>query len=240
MSKVVIITGAGKGIGRALAIGLSREGFTVVATGRNINDLEKVSKRFKGDYFIKECNLAKLSDCEELVEAVLKKYGRIDVLINNASSWLDKSLMDSTKKEIETIIDVTVKGTTYLTKLCFGHMAKQRSGNIISLLTSTYRYGINEWEGRVLTPYYVAKFGVSGLTEALKIEAKKYKVKVTSLYLGTIASDLDIDDPEETLLAKYKNNKVHVKSVVDVVLFAINQPSVTSIEEIIIAAIGEE
>ena len=237
--KIAIITGSGKGIGKALAIGLSRDGFDVVAAGRKLDDLKEVSKRLKGSHLIQECDISKWQDCQKLVKAVLKKFGRIDVLINNASGWVDKSLLNSSKEELDELFDTTIKGTSFITKLCLEQMVRQKSGHIFSLLTSSFRRGVGEFEGKVLTPYYTAKYGVSGMTEALKKDVIKQGIKVTSVYLGSIASDLDIDDPEEALFKKHGSGRVHVKSVVRCINFILKQPKNTIIDEIIIAPPGD-
>lgn len=237
--KITIITGAGKGIGKALAIGMSRVGFSVVATARRVEDLQETAKRLQGVHYITKCDISIWNDCEKLLESVVEKYGRIDILINNASGWVDKSLLQATKKDIDELMDTTIKGTTFMTKLCLQRMSKQKSGHIFTLLTSSYRHGIGRFGNKILTPYYAAKFGSSGLTEALKREAAEFNVKVTSIYLGSIASDLDIDDDENKLLKAYGKKRVHVKSVVDIVNFIANQSSNTLIDEVIISPIGD-
>ncbi len=238
-NRVAIITGSGRGIGKALAIGLSREGFKVVSAGRKLDDLRKISKRLKGDYLIHECDISKWQDCQKLVKETIKKFGSVDVLINNASGWVDKSLADSSKEELDDLFDTTVKGTSFITKFCLEQMVKQKSGHIFSLLTSSFRKGVGVFEGKVLTPYYTAKFGVSGMAEALKKEAIKTGVKVTSVYLGSIASDLDIDDSENKLLKTHGAERVHVKSVADSIVFILKQPKNTIIDEIIISPPGD-
>jgi len=238
-NKVVIITGAGKGVGKALAIGLSRSGFDVVATTRNTAEIQQFSKRLEGNFSVLECDISKWGSCRKLIGQVIKKCGKIDVLINNASGWVDKSLLKATKEDIDSLIDTTTKGTAYITKLCLQQMVKKKSGHIFSLLTSSYRHGIGSYNNKVLTPYYTAKFGTSGMSEALKHEASKHNVKVTSVYLGSIASDLDIDDAEEKLHKKHGIKRVHVKSVVESVIFIANQPRNTMIDEVIISSLGD-
>ncbi len=238
-NKVVLITGAGKGIGKSLAIGMSRNGFDVVATARSTKEIEEFKDRIEGNFSITKCDISKWEDCEKLINETVKRYGKIDVLINNASGWVDKSLLEATKEDIDQLIDTTTKGTTYITKLCLQQMIRQKSGHIFSLLTSSYRHGIGAFEGKVLTPYYAAKFGASGMTEALKHEASRYNIKVTSVYLGSIASDLDIDDSEGKLHKKHGTKRVHVKSVVDSIIFIANQPKNTMIDEIIISPLGD-
>ena len=216
MHKKVIITGTGKGIGKALAIGLSRKGFTVTASGRKLKDMQALEERLTGNYLIEDCDISKWDDCQRIVEKTIQKFGKIDILINNASGWLAKSLLDASKEEIQELIQTTVTGNLFITKLCLEQMKKQQSGYIISLLPSSFPDKMEEFNGTILTPYYAAKFGEAGMTEALKLEAKKYDVSVTSLYLGTIASNFDIDDPEEKI-KELDHPAVHVKEVVDTI-----------------------
>lgn len=230
MGKVIIITGATKGIGKALAIGLSREGYNVVATGRKLSELQNLEERLNGEHLIEQCDITNYNDCQNIVNKTLEKFGKIDVLINNASSFLNKSLLNATKEELENLIQTTVTGNLFITKLCFEQMAKQKDGIVLALLPASFPGPIGEFREKVLTPYYTAKFGETGMMEALKAEGRKYNIKSIPVFLGNVASRLDIDDPEEQM-KQFTGPIIHVKVVVDAIAAIIKEnkyiPSIT-------------
>ena len=199
---------------KALAVGLSREGYTVIATGRKLPELQELDKRLQGEYLIEQCDITNYEDCQRVAAKIIERFGRIDVLINNASSFLDKSLLDATKEEIESLIQITVTGNLFITKVCFEQMAKQKEGLVLALLPASFPGPIGEFRGKVLTPYYAAKFGETGMMEALKTEGRKFNVKAIPVFLGNVASRLDIDDPDEQM-KQFHGQNIQVKVVVD-------------------------
>ncbi len=215
MSKVVIITGAGRGLGKALAIGLSRAGFTVVATGRNTSDLEQLKSRLSGDYMVQKCVITVWDDCQELVKSVVKQYSRIDVLINNAGGkYVRVPLLESTKEDIDSVFDTQVKGTMYMTKSALDQMAKQKSGKIYTITYAPYRLGLpSDDMQKPKTLHTASLFGKAAIADVVAVEAKNYGVESIPVFLRWVASDLDIDDATDQ---KEKAN--HPSEVVNAIL----------------------
>ncbi len=213
-TKVVIITGASRGLGKALAIGLSRAGFIIAASGRNITDLEQLKTRLTGDYLIHKCDITNWEDCQKLVEAVVSKYGWIDVLINNAGGkYVKTSLLDSTKEDVDSVFDTQVKGTTYITKAVLAQMAKQKAGKIYTITYSPYRLGLDLLDTQKPKTLHIASlFGKAAIADVVAIEAKNYGVRSIPVFIRWVASDLDIDEP---LDPREKSN--HPKEVVEAI-----------------------
>lgn len=214
MKKVVIVTGAGRGIGKALAIGLSRSGLIVVATGRNTSDLNKLKPRLTGDYLIQKCDITVWEDCQKLTKDVIKKYGRVDVLINNAGGkYVRTPLLESTKEDIDSVFDTQVKGTMYMIKSVLDHMAKQKAGKIYTITYAPYRLGLpSDDVQKPKTLHTASLFGKAAIADVVAVEAKKYGVQSIPVFIRWVASQLDIDDPVDP---KEKAN--HPKEVVDAI-----------------------
>lgn len=195
--KVVIITGAGRGLGKALAIGLSRAGYIVVATGRNVSDLEQLKSRLNENSTTQKCDITVWDDCQTLVRDVINKYDRIDVLINNAGGkYVRSPLLESTKEDIDSVFDTQVKGTAYMTKSVLDQMAKQKSGKIYTITYALYRLGLDLLDQQKPKTLHAASlFGKAAIADVVAVEAKNYGVQSIPLFIRWVASELDIDDP---------------------------------------------
>jgi NADP-dependent 3-hydroxy acid dehydrogenase YdfG len=230
MSKVIIITGASKNLGKSLAIGLSRKGHKMVLAGRNLFELTEVGQRIPGEYLAIECDITDYPSCQSLISKTVEKFGKVDVLINNASLFLASNLQDSSIEQIDSILDATVKGTLYTTKAALESMSKNHAGQVLSILPSQYRHGLGKTE---MTPYSTAKFALVGMLESLKREGASKGVKATSLFVDSMASTLDLDDSDHT-----PDNLISPQVVVDTIDFVISQPTPTVIDDLTISQVN--
>lgn len=195
MTKTVIITGAGRRLGKAFAIGLSKLGYSVVATGTDQKELDEVAERLTGDFMTKVCDITNVADCQALVSEVANKYGQIDALINNAGIYMDTSFVDTSSDKLKSVLDVVVTGTAVISREVLAVMYSKKSGQIVSILDAEVRNGLPAYNES--KPYSVdlgAKIAKARFTDALRREAENYGVKVTSFYMHWVASDIDVDD----------------------------------------------
>lgn len=193
--KVIFITGAGEHLGKAMAIGLSRAGHTVVATGRDSMQLSSVSERLDGDLFTIRCDITSPTDCENAVKMTIEKYGRIDVLINNAGIYEEASFVGADLGRIKTVFDVVVSGTATLSAAALKEMARRQSGQIINILDVAVRSGVEKLGGDGAHAVdLAAKNAKRAFSESLQLEASLHNVIVSSFYMKWVASALDIDD----------------------------------------------
>jgi len=188
--KVVIVTGASSGIGEATARQFGREGAKVVLAARRLDRLETLAQEIAAmnsgaETLVVQADLSKPEDIQKLIDGTMRKFGRIDVLVNNAGfgrlDWLEK--LDPVK-DIQAQFDVNVMGVIQTTRQVLPIMMKQRSGHIINM---------GSMAGLVATPTYTVyaatKHAVHGFSEALRREVKPWGIDVSMLYPGAVVSE---------------------------------------------------
>lgn len=189
--KTALITGAGRGIGRATAIAFAKEGINVGLVGRTIENLEKVAaelKPFGVNVAIAAANVANNAEVIEAVDQIKAELGAIDILINNAGIGKFGSFLELSPEEFENIVQVNLMGTYYVTRAVLPEMIEQKSGDIINISSTAGQKG-----APVTSAYSASKFGVLGLTESLMLEVRKHNIRVSALTPSTVATDLAID-----------------------------------------------
>jgi len=201
--KNALVTGAGRGIGRAIAIALANEGVNVGLLGRTEKHLQNVAKEIGAVDIKTAIGVADISDrpsVETAVKSIQKELGDINILINNAGIALFGKFLDLEPAEWEAQVKVNLFGTYYVTRAVLPKMIERKTGDIINVASTS---GLR---GNALTSAYSAsKFGVIGLTESLMYEVRKHNIRVTSLTPSTVITDLArsanlINDNEEKLM----------------------------------------
>lgn len=189
--KVALITGAGRGIGRATAIALAAEGVHVGLVGRTLENLENVQEELK-QYGVKTAvAAANVSDIDEItkaVESIRGELGPIDILLNNAGISKFGSFMELTPEEWTNILNVNVNGVYYTTRAVLPEMIERGSGDIINISSTAGQKG-----GAVTSAYSASKAAVIGLSESLMMEVRKHNIRVTTLTPSTVATDMAVE-----------------------------------------------
>lgn len=178
MSKVVVITGATRGIGHSLAIHLGQAAYQVVVNGTKQALMDEVvlEVQHRGGEAIGYCaNIANPSEVTDMVDAVMEKYGRIDVLIHNAGNLLDQKCVRMTDHEWQSVMDVHLNGAFYCIRRVMPHM--QKTGGDILLMTSTA--GLTGSIGQV--NYSAAKAGMLGMIWTLAAELHRNDIRVNGI-----------------------------------------------------------
>ncbi|WP_141525062.1 3-ketoacyl-ACP reductase [Bacillus sp. AFS018417] len=189
--KNALITGAGRGIGRAVAIALAKEGVNVGLLARSEENLKAVAKEVEAEGVKAVTVTADVSSYEEVSEAIetLKNgLGSIDILINNAGISKFGKFLELDVAEWEKIIQVNLMGVYYVTRAALPGMIEQQSGDIINISSTAGQKG-----APVTSAYSASKFGVLGLTESLAMEVRKYNIRVTALTPSTVATDMAVE-----------------------------------------------
>ncbi|WP_342505714.1 3-ketoacyl-ACP reductase [Sporosarcina sp. FSL K6-2383] len=189
--KTALITGAGRGIGRATAIAFAKEGIHVGLVGRTAANLGEVAKELSQYGVNVTMATADVSDNESVIAAVehiKAELGPIDILINNAGIGKFGKFLELSPEEFKNIIDVNLMGVYYVTRAVLPEMIERQAGDIINISSTAGQKG-----APVTSAYSASKFGVLGLTESLMLEVRKHNIRVSALTPSTVATDLAIE-----------------------------------------------
>jgi short-subunit dehydrogenase len=188
--KVVIVTGASSGIGEATARQFGREGAKVVLAARRVDRLESLAQEIAAlntgaETLVVQADLTKLDDILKLVNETMTKFGRVDVLVNNAGfgrlDWLEN--LDPVK-DIQAQFDVNVMGVIQTTRQVLPIMMKQRSGHIINMGSMAGLVGTPTY-----TIYAATKHAMHGFSESLRREVKPWGIDVSMIYPGGVVTE---------------------------------------------------
>ncbi len=187
LNKVVIITGASSGIGKALAYEFSLQGYKVVLGARDYSSLVKISediKRLGRDVVVAQTDVSNEIDCKNLIQTAIDKYGKIDVLINNAGISM-RALFENTDLEvIRKLMDVNFWGAVYCTKYALPHIITQK-GTVVGVSSIAGLKGLPARSG-----YSASKFAMNGFLESLRAENLKNGLHVLIAYPGFTTSNI--------------------------------------------------
>ncbi len=188
-NKVALITGATRGIGKEIALELAENGFDIAVNCRRKDDsLEELRKEIEKNgvrcEFV-EADVANFEQCEAMVKDTIEKFGRIDVLVNNAGITRDGLIMRMKKEDFEAVVDVNLTGTFNVTRNVIPYMIKQKSGRIISLSSVV---GVAGNAGQ--TNYSASKAGIIGFTKSLAKEVASRNILVNAVAPGFIDTDM--------------------------------------------------
>ncbi|WPO79138.1 3-ketoacyl-ACP reductase [Flavobacterium sp. KACC 22761] len=190
-NKTAFITGAGKGIGKAVAIALAKEGVNLILVSRTQKDVEQLADEASNLGVKALAVTADVSDINSInaaVEKALSEFKHIDILINSAGIASFGKFLELEPEAWERIIQVNLMGTYYTTRAIIPNMIERQTGDIINISSTA---GLN---GNALTSAYSAsKFAVLGLTDSLMQEMRKHNIRVTALTPSTVATDMAKD-----------------------------------------------
>jgi NAD(P)-dependent dehydrogenase (short-subunit alcohol dehydrogenase family) len=185
--KVVLITGAGEGIGKTMALLFSGEGAKLVLAGRRREPLEQTAAELKGESLVVTCDVTKEDEVIAMVEAAVARFGRIDVLLNNAAQpGKDHFLWEQTLENWNNNIAVNVTGPMLCTREVLRQsMIERKSGAIVNF--SSYI----SWQGKIRKSHYcVSKSGLRTLTKVIAKEVGQYGIRANCIVLGPTLTDL--------------------------------------------------
>jgi NADP-dependent 3-hydroxy acid dehydrogenase YdfG len=241
--KVAIVTGASSGIGYATALALSRSGAKVAAGARRMDRLESLQNEISKngeEVFVQKLDVTIKSECDALADAVLKKWGTIDILINNAGLQPLSFFKNLKVEEWDKMIDVNIRGVFYCTAAVIPTMMNKNSGHIVN---------ISSMAGRVVYPsgsvYCATKHAVTAFSEGLRQEfSQRSNIRVTCIEPGVVATEL-MEAITDKALEKYvertrQMEALQAEDISNAIMFAVEAPRHVNVNEILIRPMTQE
>ncbi len=186
--KTALVTGAGKGIGKATAIALAKEGVNIGLLARTEADLRDVAVEIEQlgvKVAYATADVSSLEEVEKAVNHVTSQLGSFDILINNAGIGKFGGFLELDPEEWKKMIDVNLMGVYYVTRSVLPQLIEKNGGDIINISSTAGQKG-----APVTSAYSASKFGLLGLTESLALEVRKHNIRVTALTPSTVATEL--------------------------------------------------
>jgi 3-oxoacyl-[acyl-carrier protein] reductase len=186
--KTVIVTGAGRGIGKAIALSLGDEKMNVIVVSRTLKEIERTAAELmaKGVRSVAiKTDISKNDEIDILVNTVMREFGRIDVLVNNAGVLMTDGIDNLNQHDWDITMSVNVRGTAFLSRAVMNTMKSNEESYVVNIC-STAALGAKP----DVTCYSVSKYGVAGLTEALYKYGKEYNIRVSAVYPGVTDTEM--------------------------------------------------
>lgn len=227
--QVAIVTGSGRGIGRAIALTFAKEGANVAIVARSEWEIESVAKEaanmgvralaIKTDVTVED-------QVEAMVQKVMNEFGRIDILVNNAGVAKHAPIHEVDTNVWDLTMNVNLRGVMLCTRAVFRNMMKQKSGYIMNISSGAGKHG-----GAEYSTYSTSKFGVIGFTQSIAADGRPYGIKASVICPGPVATRLRSsnhpgEDPTKILQSQ---------DIADVALFLATQPKRAYIGEVVIS-----
>ena len=233
--KVIVITGASRGLGKALALQLGTKSCHLFLTARSRQLLDVIASDINNlgsKVTVIDGDLTKPETREKIQETVYRRE-RLDVLINNAGIMITKPFLESTPEEIERIFAINTLAHLHLTLLLLPIMKRRNYGTIVNISSFLGK------EGRANQSLYCAsKFAITGFTDALRKELKPYNIKVQGVYPGGIATHL-FDNVERPYKPK-KKNLMDPKDVAGLIVASLETNDNTRVDELVLNRMKKE
>ena len=219
--KTAIVTGAQKGIGAGLVDGFLKQGYNLVATSRNVSQSLTASPNL----VLVDGDIGKQETAAKAVDAAIKHFATIDVLVNNAGIFRAKPFTDFTTEDFNALVSTNLLGFLYITQLTVKQMLKQASGNVVTISASLVD---QPFVGEKASVSMITKGGLNAVTRSLAIEYAKQGIRFNAVAPGVVDTPLHKNDPKESLKAFQPMGKiVEVKDIVDAVLYLAQANQVT-------------
>ncbi|MDG4882037.1 SDR family NAD(P)-dependent oxidoreductase [Mesorhizobium sp. WSM4884] len=222
--KTAVITGAGRGIGRATAHALAREGCKVVLAAPEMDQIEAVAAEvctIGPEALAVQTDIQHKSQVVALAQAAFDRFGAVDILVNNAGVAIHNSIPNIKEEDWDWMMAINLKGTFLCTQAFFQHMCDRRTGHIVNIVSRAGKIG-----GAKFGAYASSKFGMLGFTQVTDAEGVEFGVKATAVCPGAVdtqqRAENHVDDHSKLLLPE---------DVADYVAFIVTRPARVYISE---------
>ncbi len=226
INKVAVITGAGKGIGRGIALALAKQGMDIVLGARTQKDLENVAKEIEklGRKALPViCDVSKEKDVSNLISVAVSRFDKIDVLVNNAGMGVFAPVDEMSVSDFDTMWNTNIRGTFLATKFALPYMKQQKSGDIINIASLA---GRNSFKGG--SGYSATKWAMIGFARSVLLEVRDYNIRVITICPGSV----DTDFSPNMNKSKDTSRVPKAEDIAQIVVDAINMPRHVMVSEI--------
>ena len=230
MSRIVLITGASSGYGKAIAKAFKDNGDTVIMTARNYDKLEQARKEVGGDLAF-SMDVTKPQDWENAVKIVKEKYGRLDILVNNAGGGVTiKEVSELTTDEIDTTIRLNLNSVIYGCRAFADMMKEQKNGTMINISSVCARQCWPTW-----SVYAAAKAGVLNFSKGMYLEMQPYNVRVTCVVPSSASTGF-----QSACGIGETTDKLLPEDIAETVLYIANLPQRAVVEDVTVWGIDKQ
>ncbi|MCF6094408.1 SDR family NAD(P)-dependent oxidoreductase [Microaerobacter geothermalis] len=233
-NKVAIVTGASKGIGKAIAEALAKRAVDVVLVARNGEELKRVAADIESlgrEAVPVVADVTVEEDVHRVVENTLTHFGKIDILVNNAGIGFFKSVKETSLEEWKRLIDTNLTGTFLFSKAVIGPMAERGQGYIVNISSD-----IGKWTIPNAAAYCASKYGIQGFSGALAKEVRKLGIRVGVINPGATDTYFNHSKPG----VPEKENWLKPEDVADAVVYMVSAPRHAVVDEIMIHPIVQQ
>ncbi|MHB8216595.1 MAG: SDR family NAD(P)-dependent oxidoreductase [Candidatus Sulfotelmatobacter sp.] len=219
--KTAIITGASRGIGAGLVGAFLKQGYNVVATSRNVSQQLTASTTL----VLVDGDIGKPETAAKTVEAAIKNFGSIDVLVNNAGIFFTKPFTDFSTADFNALVSTNLLGFLYITQLTVKQMLKQKSGSVVSITAALADQPILGVNGSVSM---ITKGGLNSIIRSLAIEYAKQGIRFNAVAPGVVDTPMHQDNPKDFLKTLQPLGGIaDIQDIVDAVLYLAQAGQVT-------------
>jgi len=227
-NRIAIITGAGRGIGRATALAFVKEGADIVLAARTETEINSVAKEIEQlgrRALAVKTDVQYKSDVEALVTQTIETFGKVDILVNNAGVAIHNPIEKIREEDWDLTMAVNLKGVFLCTQAVLSHMYEQKHGHIVNVSSVSGKYGhVNGGS------YCASKFAVIGFTETTNNEGRRYGVKASVVCPGPVDTKMRRDNHPDDVI----ENLTQPEDVADLILFLVSQsPRAHTLETVI-------
>lgn len=227
-NKIIWVTGASTGIGKAIAEKFSSKGCTVVITARSKSRLDDIVKEIRltgREAMAYVCDVSSERSVIHTAKKIQEKYGTIDVLINNAGATVFKSFLDTETKDYDNVIDTNLKGPFLCMKAVLPQMIRKKTGSIINILSVAANTTFEN-----SSVYSASKAGMQAMASCIRKEVRKHNIKICNIYPGAVETDMwDIKARQQ-----FRNRMMTPADIGEIVFDVYNKPERLMVEDLVV------
>ncbi len=230
--KVVLVTGAGSGLGEATARAFAREGCIVACADLNLEGAERVSRSLSEDgerSLALRCDVSKEDDVFGGVDRIVERYGRLDVVVNNAATDHTVSVEEMTVAQWDQVIGVNLRGPFLTAKAAWPHMSRQGGGHVVNVASTA---ALRMWANA--SAYHASKTGLVAFGRALGVEGRPRNIRVTTVIPGGMRTHFFDRFVEQGIPMPDEANLQDPANVADVIVYAVGMPANSALQEVLV------